>query len=319
MISDYVTEGYDKEDILQEKKFLKSITDELKVYGINFSLVEIKDISELEEKLAKYDKDKIVIFNWAEEVTDKPNTGHLITKFLEGEGYKFSGATTKNLILANDRCQVNRVLRENGVGVPEEYELDDAGIKFPVIVKAKYEHGSFGITTKSICKNKEELEGLKKTLVSEKFTAEQFIDGDEYTISVWGNRKPEVLPVFKINFESNKNEEFKIMDYGCKWDKKDSGYKGIYSEKAEDIDGDLKKSLTDMCKKAYRVMGCRGFARFEVRVQKGTDGNENELYIIDFNPNPNLQPDSSFMKSVVAGGYNYGQAVAKLCEFALDE
>ena len=293
MISDFVDSGYDKKDLEEEKIFLSDVENDLKKMGIEFSLIEIKNIEDLKSSLAKFDKEKIVIFNWAEELYNKPNTGYVITRYFDDNEYKYSGASTENLILANDRMLFSSKLERNGVKVPSQYELTDEKIKFPVIVKAKHEHGSYGISLKSILTNKVGLEELLKTIDPDKCYGEQFIEGDEYTISVWGHKNPEVLPIFVIKFESNRNEKFKIIDYGSKWDRRNKGYEGIYSDIAEGIEKGLEERLKDTALKAYKATKCKGFARFEIRV----GGVENEVpYIIDFNPNPNFRPDSAFLK-----------------------
>jgi D-alanine-D-alanine ligase len=312
MVSDFVGEGYDKKDLEEEKIFLTEVKSDLKKLGIEFYLVEIKSIEELKQALSKFDKDKIVIFNWAEELYKKPNSGYLITQFFDENGYKYSGASTENLILANNRMEFNKTLEKNGIRVPVQYELSAKNIRFPVIVKAKYEHGSYGISLKSILTDQKSLEEFIKDVNPKKFLGEQFINGDEYTISVWGNKSPEVLPIFMIKFESNKDEKYRIIDYASKWDRRNKGYEGIYSDKAKNVAKSLEEKLRDTAFTAYKATKCRGFTRFEMRVEKGTP------YIIDFNPNPNFRPDSAFLKSTTTAGYNYGQAVARLCEFALN-
>lgn len=329
MISDFVDEGYDADDLKKEKMFLEEVENELKKHGIGFSFFEFKTLEELDVQLKKFERDRTVIFNWAEEIYGKPNTGAEITKYLDKNGWIYSGARTDNLILANDRGLVNKLLRENNVGVPEEYELGDEDIKFPVIIKAKYEHGSFGISKKSILENKEELEKYKCGIKPEKYLAEQFIDGPEYTISVWGNKNPEVLPIMDIKFESNKHEKHKIISYGSKWDKDDPDFEGVYSGLAGNLGGERESEIKKMCLKAFKVLGCSGIVRFEIREDENKE-EKNErvvdekkqsgggLYIIDFNPNPNFAIDSAFMKSAREKGLNYGQVVLRLCEFSLE-
>lgn len=317
VVSDYVDKDYDALDLEEEKKFLNKIEKELKEIGIDYYFIEFKNLDDLKVGLEKFDKDKIVIFNWAEELYNKPNTGHIIADFFDQNGYKYSGASTENLIVANDRNMFNKILRDNDVTVPRQYNLDDKEIKFPIIIKAKYEHGSFGLSKKSVIKNQEDLEKYleekkdKRGWELEKFLGEEFIIGDEFTISVWGNKKAEVLPLFCIRFESNKDDEFKIVDHGSKWNRDDPDYEGIYSDEATDVSKNLEKTLKDASLRAYKALNCRGIARFEMRVRDGLP------YFTDFNPNPNMRPDSAFMKSAVVAGYNHGQIVAKLCEFAL--
>ena len=312
MVSDYVDENYDEEDLKEEKEFLKEIKRDLKKFGIKFHFLEFKTLAELKRRLKKFNRDEVVVFNWADEIYGLPNTGHVITSFFEENGYRYSGASTQNLLLSMDRRQVSKVLKKKGVSVPKQHNLKKEKIDFPIIVKARYEHGSFGMSRKSVVSNKKELRELLKEINYEHFIGEKYIDGPEYTISVWGNNEPEILTICDIRFESNAGEKFKIIDYKSKWDKSDGGYHGIYSAKAESIEKDIQKKLTNLIKKAYRALECKGFTRFEVRVEGG------KPYLIDFNPNPNFRPGTAFIKSANDMGYNLGQIVAKLCQFALD-
>jgi len=314
MISDYVDEGYDKEDIEKEKIFLDDVEQALKRYGIKFTFFEFKTLDELDKELQKYDRKKIIIFNWAEEIYGKENSGALITEYLDKNSWIYSGAKTENLKLSLDRKLVNKILRDNGIGVPNEYSLDDKNIIFPVIVKARYEHGSFGITKKSILENKSDLDSYISNVDSNKYIAEQFIHGIEYSISVWGNRNPTVLPIMDIKFDSRKDEKYKIMTYKSKWDKNDPDYKGVYSDIADNLNRSKKKRIEEECIKAFLVLKCNGIVRFEIR-----EDDKDNLYFIDFNPNPNFAIDSAFMKSAREAGLSYGQVVLKLCKFALEK
>lgn len=313
MASDFLDEGYDKEDRKEEKIFLTDIESDLKKLGIKFYLLEFKTLAELKEGLSKFHKDGIVIYNWADELYGRPNTGYLITQFFDQHGYIYSGASTENLILANDRCKVSEVLAKHGVSVPKQYELDQKDIVFPIILKAKFEHGSFGMSTKSILSSQKELDEFKKGNDWEKFLGEQFIDGAEYTISVWGNKKPEVLTLCDIRFESNANEKYKIIDNGSKWDRSSADYLGVYSAPVDHIDPAMDKKLRKLVLDASKALNSKGFIRYEVRVDaKGIP------YIIDYNPNPNFWPGTAFIKSAQEMGYNLGEIVARLCQFALD-
>jgi len=312
MISDFTDESYDIEDKEEEKTFLSQIIQNLIDLGVKFHFTEARTLNELSKKLSRYDKNKIVIFNWCEEIYGHPNTNYLVTEFLEKGKYIFSGAHTPCLKISNNKVSVNKVLSKNGIPVPKQYQINDPNISFPVIMKAKLEHGSFGISKNSIVKSKKQLNRFLKLVDKEKFICEQFIDGPEYTVSVWGDGKPQVLPICQVNFESQENQKYKIIDYNSKWDRSDPGYNGIFSTVSNDISAKLRKQINQLTIKTYKVLGCCGFARFEIRIEN------NIPYFIDFNPNPNFRPNTSFVKAAQHAGYNYGEMVSKLCEFAID-
>lgn len=314
MISDYVAEGYDEEDQLEEHQFIARIIKDLSEYGIVMDFIEVKNLEELEVELKKYSKDKIIIFNWCEEVNAKSNSAWEVTKFLEDNGFVFSGADTRALEIAIDRKKIYEICSKEGANVPQMYTFDTPKemISFPVIVKSLHEHGSFAITDKSILENYDQVLETKKNIDTNNFYMEQFINGREFTVTVWGNDDPEVLPIMEFIFESDKDKKYKIQDYDSKWKKDDPSYKGIYATYPETLPETEHRKIMSEAYRAYVAIKCCGFARMEVRVEEGVP------YVIDINPNPNFRPGTSIMKSAAKSGYNEGMVVAKLCEYALD-
>jgi D-alanine-D-alanine ligase len=67
-----------------------------------------------------------------------------------------------------------------------------------------------------------------------------------------------------------------------------------------------------MCLKAGEVMGCRGYFRVDFRERNG------EVFILEVNPNPDINTDSGFSRQSAAAGYDYSDMIAKLVEIALE-
>jgi D-alanine-D-alanine ligase len=59
-------------------------------------------------------------------------------------------------------------------------------------------------------------------------------------------------------------------------------------------------------------MGCRDYARVDIRISK-----DNQLYVLEVNPNPDLQEDAGFMRSARAAGYSFGRTLRMIIEMAL--
>lgn len=317
MISDYVETGYDAEDLAEEKMFLAKIEKDLAYFGINFYWLEVKTLEELKVRLAEFDKDTIVIFNWCEEIDSKTNSSQEVTAFLESADYVYAGADTKGLLLSEDRKNIYNKLKTAHVNFPKIYYFDKdlSDIKFPVIVKALGEHGSYGMSDKSILETPQALAKLINFGNCDKFYMEEFINGREFSVTVWGNEEPEALPIIEILFNEKNKQKYKIQDYDSKWNKNDENYLAIHPAFPENLNAKTKLTIRSECEKAYKACELCGFARIEVRLGE----KDNLPYIIDMNPNPNFRPHTSLMMATEISGYNEGQVVAKLCEFALEK
>lgn len=60
-------------------------------------------------------------------------------------------------------------------------------------------------------------------------------------------------------------------------------------------------------------MGTRDYARVDMRVTR-----DEEIYILEVNPNPDLTDGAGFMRSAHAGGLSYSQALKKLVMLAYE-
>lgn len=79
----------------------------------------------------------------------------------------------------------------------------------------------------------------------------------------------------------------------------------------------ISKELEDKIKHAaitaFKIMGTRDYARVDMRVTR-----DEEIYILEVNPNPDLTDGAGFMRSAHAGGLSYSQALKKLVMLAYE-
>jgi D-alanine-D-alanine ligase len=208
----------------------------------------------------------------------------------------------------------NKVSTPNHI-LPENLE-DGTTIKFPVIIKSNKDHGSFWMSGDSIVNSKEVLKNRFNKFSQETgrdFMAEEFIDGPEFTLGVWGNKNPESLSVLELQFPKGRKNTSKIYSYNCKWNKNSFYFKNTGIVHATNIAKTLEKRIKSEALKAYKALDCCGFARIDVRVHNGVP------YVIDVNLNPYLGPDSEFLMSSNYHGFNNGETVIKLCDYALEK
>ena len=98
----------------------------------------------------------------------------------------------------------------------------------------------------------------------------------------------------------------KIVDFASKWLDSET-FPAIHPAVLDDT---LFKKIKKIALDTYIIMGCRDFARVDLR-EKGGD-----LFVLDVNPNPSLYPGSGFAKAALASGFNYSQMAKKLVEYA---
>jgi len=91
------------------------------------------------------------------------------------------------------------------------------------------------------------------------------------------------------------------LSYNAKWNTKTREFKQIIPVVDNQLDGRIKKSIIRLCRRAGQLLGCRGYFRVDLRER------DNRLYILDVNPNPDINDDSGFMRQAYSRNYTFGE------------
>jgi D-alanine-D-alanine ligase len=83
---------------------------------------------------------------------------------------------------------------------------------------------------------------------------------------------------------------------------------------APDLADDLTARMQAIAVRAYQTLGCRDYARVDMRLSAET----NEPYILEVNPNPDLADGCAFAQCVRASGRTYAQAIQEIVGYALE-
>jgi D-alanine-D-alanine ligase len=70
------------------------------------------------------------------------------------------------------------------------------------------------------------------------------------------------------------------------------------------------RELERVAQRAYRVIGCRDYARFDIRLRDGV------FYLLDVNPNPDISSDTSMAFAAELAGYSYGDMLSQVVNLA---
>jgi D-alanine-D-alanine ligase len=75
---------------------------------------------------------------------------------------------------------------------------------------------------------------------------------------------------------------------------------------------EARQRLQAACLRAYRAVKGRDYVRFDVRLRG------DQPYIVDVNPNPDINSESSVMMSAQAAGMTYTDLIVRLAEMAAE-
>lgn len=274
-------------------------------YPIVFVPVADDDIA---SHLHSFDPSEHLIFNWCEGLPGLTHSEWLVAKRLEMLGFTFTGADSETLALAQDKFRVKALLDQAGIPTPAWHIYHEGEPimwdQFPAIVKPMNEHCSAGITRDSVVLNSEELAARIPFILknyNQPAIVEDFIDGREFHVSVWGNEKLTVLPSAEMDFSFFQNVKDRLCTFESKFIPGSEHYEKIETLLPAPLSAEEKLALEKVCCDAYRVLGCRDYARLDIRLR------DNVFYVLDVNPNADISQEASMACAAEVAGISYGQ------------
>jgi len=173
---------------------VQAMESALRALGHPVTSVPISD-ADLFLRLRDFDPDKYILLNWCEELPGIPHSEAMVAQILTSLNFTYTGSPADVLALSWDRDKVKRLLDQHAVPTARwricATPYPDGWDYFPAIVKPSQEHCSCGITSESVVETPDEL-AERIAVVTEQFRqpalVQDFIDGREFHVSLWGNR-----------------------------------------------------------------------------------------------------------------------------------
>jgi len=263
------------------------------------------------------------VFNLCEALGGESTGEILLAQTLECLKIPYSGCGAMALGLCLDKGLSKSLLRALGLPVPRFFtvapweKLPTLPFGWPMIVKPVQEDASSGIHDQSVVRSKAAL-GEQVASVHSRFhqpaIVEEFISGRELNIAVIGHRRHRALPVSEIDFSTLPAGMPRIVTYEAKWNKSDPRYGGTVPVVPAPLDPAFAKKLQRMAVRAGRALGCRHYWRVDFRVA----AKSGRPFIVEVNPNPDLNPDAGVARALKAAGISYPAFVRKLVQWTLD-
>ena len=284
--------------------------------GHQVELLEIQG-NHLADTLARFDPDEVVVFNCLEEIPGEKGSEAEVVDVLERLGFAYTGATAEAIRLSYDRPRIRALLEENGVAVPLWVQFDEPGQHpwnvFPAIVRPAWEHCSIGVDRWAVVLDAGELaQRVAHVIAAFKQPAlvEDFIDGREFHVPLWGNGSVEMLPPVEMDFSAIGDVRDRLCTYEAKFDLDSAACRRITSRIPARLNAAERDALEASCRLAYRLGGCRDYGRIDVRQR------DDSMYVLDVNPNADLSADASVALAANKAGFCYGAMGSRLVEWA---
>jgi len=221
-----------------------------------------------------------------------------IQGFLETLGLPYTGSGIMASALAMDKIIAKQLFLSAGLSVPPGCPP----LAFPLVVKPVHGGSTLGI---SIVKKKA---GLAAALnLARKYDSrillEKFIPGTEITVGILGNENPRILPAIQIVPAGG------FYDYQAKY--APGGSRHLIPP---ELPRKWVKQAGEMVLTAHRFLGCRGFSRSEVIIDR-----KGKPYLLDLNTIPGFTATSLFPEAAAAAGISFGELTRQLVELAREK
>lgn len=269
--------------------------------------------------LRPYTPEETVVFNLCEAIAGEAAREAEAAEHLAARGFCFTGSPAATLALCQNKAAAKARLLAAGLPTPAHQVFHAAdeplrpGLRFPLFVKPVAEDGSVGIARESVVTDEARLRarvGYVLNTYHEPALVEEFIGGREFNIAVWGNDPPEVLPLAELVYRHAEDPLARVVTYAAKWQEDTPEYHNTPVVCPAQVEEPLAGRLRRLALDAYRVMGCRDYARVDLREREG------EPFILEVNPNPSLGADAGFQRAAHAAGYDYAAMAARIVAYA---
>lgn len=287
--------------------------------GFSTDLIALKtaDSGKLGDFIKKVTGDDAIVFNLCEGAFGKSSFEMHIAALLELYGVKYTGSGPLTLGLSLNKGLTKDILYSRDIPTPEYCVMSEPptrlkrSLKFPLIVKPLKEDASIGIDSGAVVKTMKELKKRVEYIIT-KFVqpaiVEEFVEGREFNIAVIGNGKSKrALPPSEIEFVDFPDGIPKICCYEAKWVTESPLYKKTVPSCPANVPESLKDELQAVALRAYETMGCRDYARVDMRV--GEDGN---LKVLEVNPNPDISSDAGLARAARAIELDYAGLILNI-------
>jgi D-alanine-D-alanine ligase len=262
-----------------------------------------------------------IVFNLVEQFDGLPFFDQHVVSYLELRKQKYTGCNPRGLTLARDKALTKKVLAYHripsprfAVFKPRKRIVVPSRLNLPLFVKSLTDEGSEGISQASLVRDYEKLTE-RIAFIHEKTSSaalvEEFIEGREIYVGVFGNELLTALPPWELTMNNLPKDAPVIATDKAKWDPNYQRRVGLKSGPAK-LDEQMAKEVERTSKRIFRLLGLSGCARLDYRLTE-----RRRLYLLEANPNPQIARNEDFADSAEHVGMKYEELLQKLITLGL--
>lgn len=292
---------------------LRKAGHEVHPLGVQYELFPIRDaIEQLKPQ---------IVFNLLEEFHGEVLFDQNVVSFLELMHMPYTGCNPRGMIISRGKALSKKLVAYHRIRVPD-FAVFAMGhkvrrpprLKFPLIVKSLIEHASIGIARASVVDSDEKLAERVQFIherVGTDAIAEQFIEGRELYVSVLGNDRLAVFPVWELVAKNRPEGEPLIATAKVKHDVEYQQRHGIDTGHA-DLPEELSARITHAARRIYKILELTGYARLDFRLDAS-----GQFYFLEANPNPEIAEREEFASAARAAGVSYKELLERIVKLGL--
>jgi D-alanine-D-alanine ligase len=227
----------------------------------------------------------------------------------------FTGSPGRALRLGLNKHHAKRRLLAAGLPTPWYCVASDtppvsAEFPWPVILKPARRDASEGIDQSSVATTRAELDRRLARLLQTygpPALIEQFLPGREFTVALLELPELVALPISEVQFSLSPAVPWPILSYDAKWRPDSLEYEAMDMLKGVSLPTELADSLVTLAKSAFRVVGCRDYARIDLRLS-----HSGEPMILEVNANPDMSPTACLARTLEVAGIDRQRLLSDL-------
>ena len=245
-----------------------------------------------------------------------------IQELLEVMGIPYTGSGVSACIRAADKVLAKHAMRDQGIPTPDFYAFNETAfrelgaaqalpaieerLEFPIVVKPASQGSALGI---KFARRPADVPGALVAAFSydRKVLLERHIPGRDLAVSVLEDHgTPRPLPIVEAVPVAQGEDDF--YDFESRYE--------IGRTKfvcPAELSDPVTERAHELAVAVYQLMGCSGFARIDLMLERGTD----ELYVLETNPIPGLTETSLLPQAADAAGIGFDELIDLILSTAL--
>jgi len=260
-----------------------------------------------------------IVFNIAEGRGNYRSREAQVPSVLEMLGIPYSGSDPQCLAICLDKPLTKKLVESAGVCTPKWQVITDSRelceiswdeFPFPAIIKPAHEGSSKGIRLTSLVASPEQMAELGGRLLEhyrQPVMVEEFITGDEITVGIIGNFPPKVLGMMHVLPRKSEGHFVYSLEVKRDWQNL------VEYECPARLKEEVLEKITLSSLRAFKVLGCRDFARLDLRVNS-----EGVPYFLEINPLPGLGDYSDLVIMAIKLSWSYEALIGAILSAALE-